>query len=182
MMYSLPKSVELSGIEYAVRSDFRAILDIIAALNDPDLTQQEKTYVSLFIFYVEANTIPQADMREAMDKLMWFINCGEPIDDKPRPVLMDWEQDFPLIVAPINRTLGFECRSAEYLHWWTFISAYYEIGECAFSTLVGIRQKLKRGKKLDKWEQEYYREHRDMVTLKKKVSKADKELLDDILG
>ena len=34
----LPTSVNVSGKEYNIRSDYRAILDICTALNDPELS------------------------------------------------------------------------------------------------------------------------------------------------
>ena len=36
-MWSLPRSIELGGEQYAIRTDFRAILDILKAMADPDL-------------------------------------------------------------------------------------------------------------------------------------------------
>ena len=45
---------------------------------------------------------------------------------------MDGEQDFPFIVGPVNRVLGKEIQSLKYLHWWSFLSAYTEIGDCTF--------------------------------------------------
>ena len=39
--WELPTTVEVAGHSFAIRSDFRAVLDALAALTDPDLTQQE---------------------------------------------------------------------------------------------------------------------------------------------
>ena len=86
---------------------------------------------------------------------------------------MDWEQDFQYIVAPINRVVGCEVRAVDYLHWWTFISAYYEIGDCLFAQIVRIRQLKSKGKKLDKADQEFYRENRRLVDIKIKYTEAD---------
>ena len=36
MSYGLPKSVEIDGQEFAIRYDYRVILDIFEAMNDPD--------------------------------------------------------------------------------------------------------------------------------------------------
>ena len=43
---------------------------------------------------------------------------------------MSWEQDFDMIIAPVNRIAGCEVRALEYLHWWSFLSFYQEIGDC----------------------------------------------------
>ena len=39
--WELPTTVEVAGHSFAIRSDFRAVLDALAAMTDPDLTPQE---------------------------------------------------------------------------------------------------------------------------------------------
>ena len=130
--------------------------------------------------------MPKEHYQEALKKCFWFINCGEDDDNtRKAPKLVDWEQDFQYIVAPINRVLGQEIRSIPYnweentggLHWWTFISAYYEIGNCTFAQIVRIRDKKSRGKKLDKQDQEWYKANRKLVDLKQTYSKSEKAIL-----
>lgn len=180
MIYDLPTSVEIGGEEYKIRSDYRAILDILTALNDPELSDAEKFYVAMDIFYTDYDNIPVDCQEEALKKCFWFIGGGKEDDGKkPGPRLMDWEQDFPLIVAPVNRVLGWEVRSAEYLHWWTFLSAYMEIGgNCTFNMVVGIRDKQARGKPLDKSEKEWLRRNRDLVDFKRKYTEAEDKLVE----
>ena len=81
-------------------------------------------------------------------------------------------------MAPINRVLGKEIRAAEYLHWWTFISAYYEIGgDCTFAQIVRIREKKAKGKPLDKQEQAWYRQNRSLVDFRTNYTKAEDDVL-----
>ena len=101
---------------------------------------------------------------------------------KKAPKLIDWEQNFAYIVAPINRVIGQEIRAIPYLHWWSFISAYYEIGDCLFAQIVSIRNKKARGKKLDKWEQEFYQNNRALVDLKTKYTDEENDVLNAWLG
>lgn len=185
MNYDLPKSLVVCGSEYEIRSDYRAVLDICAALSDTELPVQEKIIVALSIFYPNFEEMPPEHCEEALKQCYWFIDCGEEQQNQKPPKLMDWEQDFKYIVAPINRVLGQEVRAVPYdietntggLHWWTFISAYYEIGDCLFAQIVRIREKRARGKPLDKSEQEFYRKNRDLVEFKNKYTKAEDELL-----
>ena len=81
-------------------------------------------------------------------------------------VSRDGEQDFPMIIAPINRVAGRDVRALPYMHWWTFIGYYMEIGDCTFSTILDIRRKLRKHKKLEKWEREYYDENRELIDFK----------------
>ena len=39
MSYGLPKSVDIDGQEFAIRYDYRVILDIFEAMNDPDSSE-----------------------------------------------------------------------------------------------------------------------------------------------
>ena len=115
MSFSLSDSVTVSGIEYPVRTDFRTILEIFVMLDDPDLTDADKTEALLRIFYVNRPT----DVETALRVFTEFVEprqaAKSPVSQKSR--LIDWQQDFDLMVAPINHILGFECRAVDYLHW-----------------------------------------------------------------
>lgn len=184
MRYGLPKSVEFDGKEFAIRYDYRVILDIFEALNDPELEDQERAFAVLQMFYIDFEEI--TDYESAINELFRFINVGkEETGQKKAPKLVDWEQDYQYIVAPINRVLGYEIRSVDYdmatntggVHWWTFLSAYTEIGDCLFAQIVRIRNKKARGKKLEKAEQEFYRKNRDLIDIKTHYAEAENDLV-----
>lgn len=180
MDYGLPTKMEVGGVEYDIRTDYRVVMDIYAALNDPNLEPDVRAYEVLHIFYVDADDIPEVHQQEAADKCIEFLSGG--IGKNKRASgqkLIDWEQDFHLIVAPINRILGCEVRSLDYLHWWSLLSAYYEIGDCFFSQIVAIRSKKARGKKLDKADQEFYRQNRDLIDFEICHSDEEKNILKD---
>lgn len=191
MLYYLPKTVEINGKELNIRYDFRVILDIMAMLNDPDLDKADKAQAAIEMFYCDSEAA-LATPQVALENLFWFIDQGnETKDTKKSPRLIDWEQDFNLIIAPVNRVLGYESRAVDYdmekniggLHWWTFLAAYMEIGgDCTFSQVVSIRDKQARGKKLEKWEREWLRHNRDIIVLKTRYSTEDDEILKQFIG
>ena len=45
-MFSLPTTVQVSGREVPVRTDFRVILEIFVMLEDPDLSDTEREILS----------------------------------------------------------------------------------------------------------------------------------------
>lgn len=178
MIYDLPTSLEVGGVMREIRTDYRAALDLCVALSDPELSNEDKVYALIGIFYPDWEEIHPRHYQEATNKCIWFLNGGS--DEEPTrkaPKLMDWEQDFQLIVSPINRVIGREIREPKPLHWWTFLSAYYEIGDCLFSQVVRIRDKKAKGKPLDKEEKEWYKNHRDMVDIKTVYTQAEQDLL-----
>lgn len=178
-MYTLPKAVDVDGTMYAIRSDYRAVLDIITALSDPELDGEAKGAALLTIFYPDFAQIPPESWPKAVDRCMWFISGGrEDRDTKNRPQLISWAQDFPLIVGPVNRAIGGEIREMPSLHWWTFLSAFAEIGDCTFAQVVRIRERKATGKALDKTEREWYRKNRHLVDIKRVYTDAENDILE----
>ena len=116
-------------------------------------------------------------IRAALRECFRFLDGGEePKPDKPGPRVMDWEQDFRWIVAPINRVAGRDVRSGP-MHWWTFLSHYYEIGDCYFAQLVRIRDLQARGKPLEKADREWARKNADQIRIRGTYTKAEDDLL-----
>ena len=180
MMWDLPIAVEINGKSHPIRNkcDYKVVLDVICALNDNELTDEEKVKCALFIFYEDISAIEDFDT--AIKEMFCVINGGEENEEsqEQKPQLMDWEHDFPQLAPPISRVLGYDVRTPnKYTHWYSFLGAYMEIGECTFSTIVSIRSKRAKGKKLDKWEEEYIREHRKMVELPKKLTAEEEDFL-----
>ncbi len=165
--WSLPTSLTVGGVGYSIETDFRKILNILAMLGDPELEEDEKAVVFIMLFYPDYQLIPRELYQEAANQAVEFLDMGLGRQDSRRPSTMDWEQDAPVIIPAVNRVLGREVRAMEYLHWWTFLGAYMEIGESLFSSVLNIRQKKARGKKLEKYEEEFYRENRNLIDLKK---------------
>ena len=87
-VWELPTSLEIGGVGFAIRSDFRAVLDVLKAFNDPDLEDDEKAIVCLKILYEDFDKIPQEKYEEAFQKAVEFIDAGSTSDDSPKPRLM----------------------------------------------------------------------------------------------
>ena len=184
MIWGLPTTVTVKGEEYPIRSDYRVILDICTALTDAELDDNARGYVCLDLFYEDFNSLPLDAYDEAIEQCFWFIRCGEEEQKRQKKTtLVSWAQDYNYIIAPINRVAGHEIRADEYLHWWTFVGYYNEIGgDCTFAQIVRIRDKLGRGKKLDKDEQKWYRENKQIVDIKRTYTEAEHGLLMQMAG
>ena len=189
-VWSFPASLDIGGVEYEIRTDYRVILDLLMALNDPELNDSDnkvsaymQSRVILEIMFPDCDNIPQEHIQEALDKVAEFIDMGIG-DDSKKPKTMDWEQDAPIIIPAINKVLNKEIRAEKYMHWWTFLGAYMEIGEGLFSNIIHIRQKKAKGKKLEKWEQDFYKENKSLIDFqhKEKRSNEEKEMLRDYFG
>jgi hypothetical protein len=176
MIGKLPKSLNISGTDYNIRTDYRTILLIFEAYGDPELTAQERTVIMLECLYEDINSIPEVDIEEAIEKAVWFMDGGKDLDDiKDTKKVIDWAQDEQLIFPAVNKVAGYETRSTEYIHWWTFLGFFNEIGEGLFSTVISIRQKKNKHKKLEKHEQDFYRENKKLIDLTVRYTKEEEE-------
>ena len=154
-LWELPASIDVDGTTYAIRTDFRAVLDVLTAMNDPDLflpdsPDDEKNWIrmdTMFQILIEDyDHLPPDKYNEAGKALMEFIDCGMEDDGKRKPHTMDWQQDAQIIIPAINRVQGTEIRALSYLHWWTFLGAYMEIGECLFAQVIHQAEKTETSK------------------------------------
>ena len=172
MIGVLPTSLEVGGRLLPIRTDFRDILSQFEMLNDPELTDKEKAYICCRNLY-ECEIEPK-DFVEAVEKIYWFINGGGIPKDEPAPVrIIDWEKDERLIMPSISKTVGVvDVRELPYMHWWTFLGAFGEIGEGLLSTILNLRRKKAKGEKLEKWEEKYIRENRELIEILTKEEKA----------
>lgn len=174
-MYGLPKSLMVKGIEHPIRWNYEAVLDIISALNDPELEDNEKAYVCLFIMYEDFEEISPDDYEAAFQAAFEFIDNGVEDERKSRVKMVDFEQDARLMFPAINRVAGKEIRQEEGIHWWTFLGWFMEIGDCTYSQVLSIRSKKSKGKKLEKWEQEFYDQNRKTVDIQVRLTEEEKE-------
>ncbi len=166
MLGILPKSLEIDGTNYEINSDFRAVLGIFQAFNDDELDDDLKAYVCINKLFLHPKSIPPRALQEAVNKAFWFCNGGDmPKSEPSRIKTFDWEHDEAIIFPAVNKAAGCEVRALPYMHWWTFLGYFGELGEGLFSTVMNIRHKRAEGKKLDKWEREFLRKHKELILL-----------------
>ena len=166
-MYEIPTTIMVGSTEYRIRNkgDYRMVLDCFSALQDASLNSNERLFCSLIIFYEDINCIADInkfeDLEEAATKMFDFFNCGrsQSVGKKMNHKLIDWEQDSQIICSAINKVANKEVRAEPYIHWWTFMGYYSAVGESLLSTIVSIRDKIVRGKKLEKHERIFRQEN-----------------------
>lgn len=185
MVGDLPCTVTVNGVEYKIRTDYRDILKILVSFGDPELDDSEKVYVCMVILFENLDSLPKDDYEEAFEAARKFIDYGVDDEKSHSPRTMDWEQDENLLFPAINKIAGYETRTADYIHWWTFLGYYMEISEGIFSTILSIRQKKSKGKKLEKWEREFWNANKSLCVLKEKLTaeeQAEKDRLNALIG
>ena len=176
MIGTLPRSLEVNGKFYRIRSDFRDVLKIVIAFGDPDLEDKRKGLYLPVHFVQGLRRNSKDDYEAAFKAALAFIDHNDKPEDtggKPPPRVMDWEQDESIMFPAVNKVAGFEVRSARYVHWWTFMGYYMEISDGVFAQVLNLRLKRAKGKKLEKWEREYWISNRAICALRTKLSEEE---------
>lgn len=197
MIGALPETFLVGGVEYPIRTDYRNVLQVFEAFQDPEMQSEEKWIVAIYLMFEDlscADDVLQAaqdgfNLEEAIKQILWFIVAGQPEKQVLEKPTYNWKQDEQIIFSAINKVAGKETRELEYLHWWTFLGYFNEIGDGIFSFVVEIRRKLRKGKKLEKHEKEFLSRNRELVRLENPKTKEEQKqeneyqaLLDEVLG
>lgn len=183
MIGALPECLSIENVDYGIRSDYRNVLQVFEAFADPELEQGEKWIVAIYLLlepFTCADDVLEAaengfNVDEAAKKIIWFISSGQESGDKKELPTYDWIQDEQMIFSAVNKVAGKETRELEYLHWWTFLGYFNEVGEGNLSFVVGIRNKLNKHKKLEKHEREFLNNNSKLVKLEKRKTKEELE-------
>lgn len=197
MIGALPETMTVGGEEYSIRTDYRNVLQVFEAFQDPELQPEEKWIVAIYLLFEDFtcdDDVLQAaqdgfNLEEAIKQISWFISAGQPKKQVLEKPTYNWKQDEQMIFSAVNKVAGKETRELEYLHWWTFLGYFNEVGEGTFSFIVGIRHKLNKGKKLEKHEKEFLSHNKELVKLERPKTSEEQEqedeykaLLDEVLG
>lgn len=197
MIGALPETLTVGGVDYPIRTDYRNVLQVFEEFLDPELETAEKWIVAVYLLFEDFrcyDDVAEAagrgfSLEEAIKQILWFISAGQPEKEVLELPTYNWKQDEQMIFSAVNKVAGRETRELEYLHWWTFLGYFNEVGEGTFSFIVGIRHKLNKGKKLEKHEKEFLSRNKELVLMKKPLTKEEQEhedayksLLDEVLG
>ena len=181
MIGVLPMTLVVGGHDYPIYSDFRVALLIFQMCADSTLDDKFKTYGCVQLLYKDYVQIPQSDLQEAAKQAKWFLDGGDmPMSQKQPKPLLNWEQDEGIIFPALNKVAGREIRTEKYLHWWTFLGLFNEVGEGLYSSVINIRWKKAHNKKLSKTEQEFYRNNKNLINIKRRRTAEEQAQIDRI--
>lgn len=182
MIWDLPTTVEIDGVEHKIRDkcEYRVMLNVSDALDDEELDTDNRLRCALFIFYEDWDKI--TNIEKAIEEMMKILNRGKEVDpnEHEKVKTIDWKHDLENLTAPMNHILGYSFRDKDkYTHWYDWAGAINEISpDSYFGQILTIRIKLSKGKPLDKQERQFYNENKKDIDLPRKLSKDEQEWLD----
>lgn len=130
----LPESVQVDGVNYPVRSDFRTWMEFDGIRNSSE-REEKKLLQMLLLCYP---TIPE-NLEAAIEKMIWFYQCGKPMEKEEKKEryqrstskgpAFSFSQDAPYIYSAFKEQYRIDLTEEKKLHWWKFMALFESLGE-----------------------------------------------------
>lgn len=172
---------------FQIDPDFQIGIQIMQALENDELTQQEQIGTALSLLFLqedgEGNLLPIPDAQTAVEGLVWFLtdwnhdhnNKGE----KTR--VTDYDIDQWRIYSAFRQHYGINLNTDK-LHFWEFMGLLTTLPECAYTRVIDIRAK-KITSKMGKDERKAYTELKKVYALDQtkeaEYTDSQKQAIDD---
>lgn len=128
----LPLSLNIDGVEYPIKTDYRAILKY-----DRMISQKSEDGVIIIRALEQIFCKLPNNIEAAIAGINWFVNCGrEEKQNVPSNKTLgingnkafDFERDELLIWSAFRSRYGIDLLETECLHWWLFRALLDDIG------------------------------------------------------
>lgn len=161
-----PLPTEYEG--FPIDSDFQTGIQILQALEDEELTEQEQIGVALSLLFLQedkdGNLLPIPDAQTAVEGLVWFLtdwnHDKNKAEDKEK--VTDYDIDQWRIYSAFRKHYGINLNTDK-LHFWEFMGLLSTLPECAYTQVIDIR--AKKLSKLSKGEKEMYKKLKEVYAL-----------------
>ena len=182
----VPTTVIIDDVEFEINSDFRISMMFELLINDPELSERERLYQALILYY----PIIPSNLEAAVDKIMWFYKCGKEEQEennntnkssgkKTVKKIYDYEHDSEIIFASFMKSYNINLQR-DNLHWWEFKSLFDNIDEDSKLYKIMEIRSVNLSQVRDKDKKNYYKKMKDLYKLPDNISKSEKEKLDEL--
>ena len=154
---------------FQIDSDFQTGIQIMQALEDEELSQQEQIGTALSLLFLQedkdGNSLQLPDAQTAVEGLVWFLTDWNHDNNKKtdKTRVTDYDIDQWRIYSAFRQHYGVNLNTDK-LHFWEFMGLLTTLPECAYTRVIDIREK-KITSKMGKDERKAYTELKKVYAL-----------------
>lgn len=180
LLAKLPKSVEIGGREYPVKTDFRAWIEFeIKFQKASDSVKKIDLIINMFKI---RPVIKNADEFNCLiEEMIKFYNCGEKMknekeskDNSSGPLIYSFEKDHFHIYTDFIRFYSLDLNEVEYLHWWKFRQMFIELPEDSKIKTIMMYRSIKITSKMSHEYRQFYAKMKRIYALEDNRTVKDK--------
>ena len=172
----VPESVEIDGIEYEIRTDFRISILFEMMMQDEELSNEEKLLKALELYYP---IIPN-NVEEAIEKIKWFYRCGKDIvksNNKSHGEsvkIYDYEYDDDYIYSAFLSQYNIDLQDIKHLHWWKFKAMFKSLNEDNKIVKIMQYRSIDLSEIKDKEQNAYYHKMKKLYEIPRSTGEVEK--------
>lgn len=132
---------------FRIDPDFQIGIQMFQALGDEELTEQERMLEAISLLFPaedeDGNELPYPDFKTAAEGVLWFLydwyQDNTP-KEKDTAKVTDYDIDQWRIYAAFRAQYKINLNTDK-LHFWEFMGLLRNLEECAYTRVIGIRQR-----------------------------------------
>ncbi len=164
---------------YLIRTDYRIGIQISQALEDEELSPYERVGVAINLLFGEG----MPEYKVAYEALKWFMRGGADLEKSEDLEESESESDVRYFSFDIDssrfysgfrRMYGIDL-DREKIHWFRFLAMMADLGDCAFTQVIGYRTADTNG--MDKKTRAAYNQIKKKFALPQPVSEDEQEFM-----
>lgn len=170
---------EYEGLK--IDTNFRSFILFELLMQDNELTQEEKIFSALKLFF---DNFEIENMQKYIECILWFYSMGKTKEDKKtnkkskekkEKAIYSYEHDANLIYSAFLSQYGVDLNEVDNLHWWKFKSMFEGLNEeNKICEIMGYRA-IDLSKIKDKDERNKYKRLQRQFALPDNRSEEEKE-------
>lgn len=171
-----PLTVEIEGLRVPIQSDFRTSVLFETAMQDSDLSDEEKLDVALNLYFPDT-FLPSTE--KAIQAFVWFYSCGKELKNTAgeggrTKEIYSFEHDDEYIYAAFLEQYGIDLNT-DALHWWKFRALFRSLKEDCLMSKIMMYRAIEISSDMSKAEQKFYRNMKALYSLPDLRTQEEKE-------
>lgn len=162
---------------FYIRTDFRECIKFELLMQDKDISNENKVYLALNLFYKDIPT----DTDKAIEDILWLF-VGEEIktntksnNNSKKTQIYSFDYDSKYIYTSFLQQYNINLNTIEYLHWWEFKALFEGLSDkTKIVEIMGYRS-IDLGKIKDKEEKQRYKKLKELYKLPDLRTQEEKE-------
>lgn len=177
-----PKTVTIGGAEVPINWDFRASIRFETLMEDPSLSELDKTIKALSLYYgaeeLGDGFTPPMPLEEAVEKMLWFYRAGKKengsVSAGKGAQIYSYTFDDEYIFAAFLEQYGVDLQDIPYLHWWKFKAMFLGLkSDSRIVEIMGYRS-IDITSKMNNEQKQFYRKMKKQFAIPLPQSEREK--------
>lgn len=181
-MNSYPNFAQIKDKKYKINTNYRVALECEKVAKS-DVSEEERALAIIYLLFGNKGLKDSENWQELLRIGMKYLNCGNEVieNEEEIEVDMDFEQDWEYIKTSFFSDYNVKLTPNKYMHWWEFYNLLCGLSEQCILSRVRFVRNFDISQLKDSKEYEKMARQKEMLALKKEITKtAEEQRLDKL--